>query len=173
MKCPNMGNETVRKFRSNTRRNELQTLCENTSISKRCKSEWNFYFLKACTYIGIIIQHYIWKTCNNMLVKNVHIDRNAALRLTVATLYIAQFPLRLTAVLSDQRQASFHKHAPLHCASRPYKMRAYTMYDTVTKIKKNGLWSLLINKTKIFKLYTNCILQTTDGISELSINKDT
>ena len=47
-----------------------------------------------------------------MLVKHVHIDRNAALSLTVATLYMEQFPLRLTAVLSDQRQASFHKYAP-------------------------------------------------------------
>jgi len=98
VKCPNMENETVCKFRSNIRDISVfdtMRICFKTTYIRIKLSRW-----AVCTQIGSVIQRYLRKLRNKSSVRIVQIEKNFSLN-------IEPFPLGVTEVLSGPCNCSY------------------------------------------------------------------
>lgn len=106
MMCPKMGKERTCVFRSNIKKNVIWTLFKTLQNNANAN--------------GILIKRHIQKLCNTMSFLHVTTDRNTALNWKFAILYIEQFPLLLTADLSNQCHFPglnyFDESAPIYLA---------------------------------------------------------
>ena len=122
VKCPNMENQTLCKFRSNIKHTCILNTIRirfNTTLIKI-----KLYCWAVSTQIDILIQRYLHKLSKKSSVKHVHMDSNI-------TLNIQPFQVGLIAVLSGRCHFSdlvkFDVSKPLFRFTSLHKVHAPTM----------------------------------------------